>query len=101
MGSLNGDIIVNTFPSIFDRPIQREDDRAARLEARRIEISEVDAKSAIFRRRILDGSPAVYAPVDRCHREELDPENTCRASFFAPAAKSPPAVSTRSRGQAR
>jgi hypothetical protein len=41
--SLDNEIIIDAFPLIFDRPIKREDDRAARLEAYRIKVGEVDA----------------------------------------------------------
>jgi hypothetical protein len=58
-GSLDDEIIINAFPSIFDGPIKREDNCAARLEARRIKVGEVNAEAAIFRRRILDSLPAV------------------------------------------
>lgn len=62
--SLDNEIVINAFPSIGERPIEREDDRAARLEARRLEIGEVDAKATIFRRAVLDGTPTIRAPVD-------------------------------------
>lgn len=62
--SLDDKIIADTLPSIFGRPIERENDRIAPLEFRSIKVGKVNTETAVFRRRILDGSPAIYAPVD-------------------------------------
>src|SRR5215469_3939962 len=63
---------VCAFPSLLLRPIKREYNFAARLQAARRQISEVDAKAAILGLRILRRFPAVAAPVDHGRREHLD-----------------------------